>query len=45
VRLKLEAFGFLKNRELCKSEFIFNSGLVSFKRKRRIDGYEKTENK
>ena len=37
--------GFLKNRELLIIERIFNSGLISFKRKRRIDGYEKTENK
>lgn len=42
---KLEVVGFLKNRELLIIERIFNSGLISFKRKRRIDGYEKTENK
>ena len=27
----ISTIGFLKNRELCKIEFIFNSGLVWFK--------------
>jgi hypothetical protein len=34
VRLRLEVFGFLKNRELLIIERIFNSGLISFKRKK-----------